>query len=38
MLWKLDSDEGFFRIYDSIKLVAGYFDPDYGDIFKKENS
>ena len=38
MLWKLDSDEGFFRIYDSKKLVAGYFDPDYGDIFKKENS
>ena len=38
MLWKLESDEGFFRIYDSKKLVAGYFDPDYGDIFKKENS
>ena len=38
MLWKLDSDEGFFRIYDSKKLVAGYFDPDYGDIFQKENS
>lgn len=38
MLWKLESDEGFFRIYDSKKLVAGYFDPDYGDIFQKENS
>ena len=38
MLWKLESDEGFFRIYDSKKLVAGYFDPDYGDIFPKENS
>ncbi len=38
MLWKLESDEDFFRIYDSKKLVAGYFDPDYGDIFSKKNS
>ena len=38
MLWKLESDEGFFRIYDSKNMVAGYFDPDYGDIFPKENS
>ena len=38
MLWKLESDEDFFRIYDSKKLVAGYFDPDYGDIFPKDNS
>jgi hypothetical protein len=37
-LWKLESDEDFFRIYDSKKLVAGYFDPDYGDIFPKSNS
>ncbi len=38
MLWKLESDEGYFRIYDSKKLIAGYFDPDYGDIFPKANS
>jgi len=38
MLWKLDFDEGYFRIYDSKKLIAGYFDPDYGDIYPKENS
>jgi len=37
-LWKLDFDENFFRIYDSKKLIAGYFDPDYGDIYPKENS
>lgn len=30
--WKLDRDEDFFRIYDSKKMVMGYFDPDYGDI------
>ena len=38
MLWRLESDEDFFRIYDSKKLIAGYFDPDYGDIFPKKNS
>lgn len=38
LLWKLDLDEEYFRIYDSNKLIAGYFDPDYGDLFPKENS
>ncbi|HJJ23300.1 MAG TPA: hypothetical protein OQH54_06260 [Nitrosopumilus sp.] len=38
MLWKLELDENYFRIYDSKKLIAGYFDPDYGDIYPKENS
>jgi len=37
-LWKLDYEEEYFRIFDSKKLIAGYFDPDYGDIFPKENS
>ena len=37
-MWKLDLDEEFFRIYDSNKLIAGYFDPDYGDLYPKENS
>lgn len=38
MLWKLDPDEDFFRIYDSKKMIAGYFDPDYGDLFPKDKS
>ena len=38
MLWKLKSEENFFHIYDSKKLIAGYFDPDYGDLHPKENS
>ena len=38
MLWKLELDENFFHIYDSKKLIAGYFDPDYGDLHPKENS
>ena len=38
MLWKLELDENFFHIYDSKKLIAGYFDPDFGDLHPKENS
>jgi hypothetical protein len=38
LLWKLDLDEEYFRIYDSGKLIAGYFDPDYGDVYPKNNS
>lgn len=37
-MWKLELDEEYFRIYDSKKLIAGYFDPDYGDVYPKENS
>lgn len=37
-MWKLDLDEEFFRIYDSKRLIAGYFDPDYGEIFPKDNA
>lgn len=38
MLWKLELDEEYFRIYDSKKMIAGYFDPDYGDLYPKENA
>ena len=37
-MWKLDLDDEFYRIYDSKKMIAGYFDPDYGEIHPKENS
>lgn len=30
-MWKLDEDEAFFRIFDSQKYIAGYFDPEYGE-------
>ena len=36
-LWKLEFEDGYFRIFDSKKLVAGYFDPDYGDLSKVKN-
>ena len=38
LLGKLDLDEEYFRIYDSNKMIAGYFDPDYGEIFPKSKS
>ena len=36
MVWKLELDEYYFRIYDSKKQIAGYFDPDYGKIYPQE--
>ena len=35
-MWKIERDEEYFRIFDSKKDIAGYFDPDYGEIFPKE--
>jgi len=36
MAWKLELDDNYFRIYDSKKQIAGYFDPDYGEIYPPE--
>ena len=30
-MWTMDQDETYFRIFDSQKYIAGYFDPQYGD-------
>ena len=35
--WKLEFEDGYFRIFDPKKLVAGYFDPDYGDLSAAKN-
>lgn len=35
-MWKLEQEEEYFRIFDSKKQIAGYFDPDFGQIFPKE--
>ena len=35
-MWKLEREEDYFRLFDSKKDIAGYFDPDYGEIFPKE--
>ncbi|MCG3779541.1 MAG: hypothetical protein MT332_04855 [Candidatus Nitrosopumilus limneticus] len=35
--WNLEFEDGYFRIFDSKKLVAGYFDPNYGDLIGAKN-
>ena len=35
-MWKLELEGDYFRIFDSQKNIAGYFEPDYGEIFPKE--
>lgn len=35
-MWKIERDEDYFRIFDSKKDIAAYFDPDYGDLFPQE--
>ena len=36
-MWKIEHEENFFRIFDSKKDIVGYFEPDYGDLYPKEN-
>lgn len=33
MMWRLEREEGHFKIHDENKNIAGYFDPEYGEIF-----
>jgi hypothetical protein len=33
MQWKLEREDTYFKIYDENKNIAGYFDPEYGEIF-----
>jgi len=35
-MWRLELDDDFYRVYDSSKMIAGYFDPDYGEIFPQD--
>lgn len=35
-MWKIEREDEYFRIFDSKKDIAGYFDPDYGELFPKE--
>ncbi len=36
MQWKLEREGDYFRIFDENKNVAGYFAPEYGNIFPEE--
>lgn len=33
MKWKLEREEEYFKILDENKNIAGYFDPEYGEIY-----
>jgi hypothetical protein len=35
-MWKLERDGDFFRIFDKDRKIAGYFVPDYGEIFPED--
>ena len=34
---EIDFEDGYYRIFDSSKLITGYFDPDYGDLSSFKN-
>ena len=35
-MWKVEEEENYFKIYDSRKDLAGYFDPDFGAVEDEE--
>lgn len=38
LMWKLDLDEDFYRIFDKDHKIAGYFVPDYGNVFPEDKA
>ncbi|MBI3640260.1 MAG: hypothetical protein HY223_08105 [Thaumarchaeota archaeon] len=38
MQWKFEREGDYFRIFDENKNIAGYFAPEYGDIFPQEKT
>ncbi len=37
-MWKLELDGFYFKIYDKNKNVAGYFAPEYGNIYPQDKA
>ena len=37
-MWKLEREDDFFRIFDKERKIAGYFVPDYGNIFPEDKA
>lgn len=37
-MWKLELDGFYFKIYDERKNVAGYFAPEYGNIYPEDKA
>jgi len=38
MQWKLEREGDYFRIFDEKKNIAGYFAPEYGEIYPEEKT
>ncbi len=37
-MWKVDRETHYYKIYDDKKNIAGYFAPEYGDIYPEEKA
>ena len=37
-MWKLELDVFYYKIYDKRKNIAGYFAPEYGNIYPEEKA
>jgi hypothetical protein len=37
-MWKLELDGFYFKIYDEKKNIAGYFAPEYGNIYPEDKA
>jgi len=37
-MWKLELDGFYFKIYDERKNIAGYFAPEYGNIYPEDKA
>lgn len=37
-MWKLEREEFIFKIYDERKTIAGYFAPEYGEIYPEDKA
>lgn len=37
-MWKVEREGHYFKIYDKQKNIAGYFEPEYGEIYPEEKA
>ncbi|MDE1811553.1 MAG: hypothetical protein KGH86_00340 [Thaumarchaeota archaeon] len=37
-MWTIDTEDAYFKIYDTRKTLVGYFAPEYGDIQPAEKA
>ncbi|HJU13147.1 MAG TPA: hypothetical protein VJ792_01645 [Candidatus Nitrosotalea sp.] len=37
-MWKVERENHYYKIYDKRKHIAGYFAPEYGEIYPEEKA